>query len=128
MRENDLIDFALKRPLTDDQFKPADLNLDRKEGLKVEWKDGHVSRYPLAFLRKRCPCASCRIEREKPEPQTTTRSRNVLPASISRATEFADARIVGNYAIQIEWADGHRTGIYDFRYLRMLCPSGESES
>lgn len=125
MTENDLIDLAMKRPLTDDQFKPADLHLDRKEGLKVQWQDGHTSHYPLVYLRKRCPCATCRIEREKPKPVTSSRSLNILPSNISLATEFANARIVGNYAVQIEWSDGHKTGIYDFRYLRLICPAEE---
>jgi DUF971 family protein len=27
---------------------------------------------------------------------------------------------VGRYAIQIDWSDGHSTGIYSFRQLRAL--------
>jgi DUF971 family protein len=27
----------------------------------------------------------------------------------------------GNYAIQLIWADGHHTGIYDYGYLLDLC-------
>jgi DUF971 family protein len=54
--------------------------------------------------------------------QATT-SLKILPANIDRATEFIDARLIGNYAVQIDWADGHKTGIYDFRYLRAICPA-----
>jgi len=32
------------------------------------------------------------------------------------------AGAVGNYAIQIEFTDGHSTGIYSFDYLRTICP------
>ena len=28
--------------------------------------------------------------------------------------------IVGGYALQLYWADGHNTGIYSFEYLRGL--------
>ncbi|MGZ3475873.1 MAG: gamma-butyrobetaine hydroxylase-like domain-containing protein, partial [Polyangiales bacterium] len=28
---------------------------------------------------------------------------------------------VGDYALALEWGDGHNTGIYTFRYLRDLC-------
>jgi DUF971 family protein len=28
---------------------------------------------------------------------------------------------VGTYAVQIDWQDGHRTGIYTYEYLRALC-------
>ncbi len=35
------------------------------------------------------------------------------------------AELVGRYALQIFWSDGHSTGIYSFHYLRELCPCGE---
>jgi DUF971 family protein len=37
--------------------------------------------------------------------------------------DVAPVRIqpVGRYAIQIDWSDGHETGIYPFRRLRELC-------
>ena len=123
MNENELIDRALNQPLAADEFKPADLHLDRTKGLTITWADGAVSRYDLAYLRKLCPCAQCRIEREKPKsPPRAGASLTVLPANIDKATTFTDAKLVGNYAVSITWGDGHRTGIYDFRYLRLICP------
>ena len=32
---------------------------------------------------------------------------------------------VGNYAIRIDWSDGHNTGIYSFDHLREICPCAE---
>jgi DUF971 family protein len=32
---------------------------------------------------------------------------------------------VGGYAIQFNWADGHSYGIYNWDYLRDLCPCDE---
>jgi len=32
------------------------------------------------------------------------------------------AELVGNYAMKIEWSDGHDSGIYSFQYLRELDP------
>jgi DUF971 family protein len=32
------------------------------------------------------------------------------------------AAAVGNYAIQINFSDGHATGIYSFHALREMCP------
>lgn len=125
MNQNEIIDLALNQPRTADQFKPANLNLDRREGLTIKWSDGRTSRFPLTLLRKACPCASCRTEREAPKPQTASRSLTILPSNISQATEFTNAGLVGNYAIQIHWADGHNTGIYDFRYLRMIDPDAQ---
>lgn len=127
MTENQLIDLALNQPIAADQFKPTDLRLDRREGLTIVWADGRTSRYSLALLRKACPCATCRTEREAPKPKGSPLSLNILPTNIGRATEFVNAGLVGKYAIQIQWADGHTTGIYDFRYLRMIDPAGMAD-
>ncbi len=32
---------------------------------------------------------------------------------------------VGSYAVQLQWADGHNTGIYTWEYLLALCPCQE---
>lgn len=123
LSEDQLIELALRQPLAGEQFRPVDLHLDRREGLHIKWGDGHESRFPLAYLRKRCPCATCRTERETPRPPQSGLSLTILPSGIDRAAVFSDAKLVGKYAIQITWADGHSTGIYDFRYLRIICPS-----
>ena len=43
--------------------------------------------------------------------------------SISESIEIRDISIVGRYALNFRWSDGHETGIYSFRYLRELCES-----
>jgi len=35
------------------------------------------------------------------------------------------AKVVGNYALQIDFTDGHTTGIYSYDYLRSICPCAE---
>lgn len=123
MTDDTALDSLSNPPSNDERFKPADLHLDREHGLKIEWADGETSRYPLPYLRQRCPCATCRTEREEARPTGDGLSLNILPANIDKAAEFIGARLVGHYAIQIDWADGHSTGLYDFRYLRMISPS-----
>ncbi len=122
MDPNRLIDEAQERPLAADEHTPVDLHLDRRDGLTIKWKDGRTSHYSLVFLRKHCPCATCRTEREQPKPANAGRALTILPANIDRAAQFASAELVGHYAIRIVWADGHSTGIYDFRYLRLIDP------
>ncbi len=34
---------------------------------------------------------------------------------------------VGNYAMQIQFSDGHNTGIYSWDYVRLLCITQKSE-
>ncbi|MCO6437839.1 MAG: DUF971 domain-containing protein [Phycisphaerae bacterium] len=100
----------------DASVSPADLKLRlREQELLVQWKDGTTSRFDLAVLRKNCPCATCRTEREQ-------RDDNPLKVLRSDPTDVrvVNAKLVGQYAIQFEWSDGHDTGIFDFRYLRSL--------
>jgi DUF971 family protein len=100
-----------------EQIQPASLDLDlAKQVLSITWADGTISQLPMAVLRKNCPCASCRTEKEQ-------QSRTLLPVLKSAPAEKIEAvggHLVGNYALQIEWSDGHSTGIYDFRLLRAL--------
>jgi DUF971 family protein len=41
--------------------------------------------------------------------------------SVSENIEIRDISVVGRYALNFRWSDGHETGIYSFRYLRELC-------
>ncbi len=92
---------------------PVEIELDR-EGRKLRfgWADGARSDYGWEYLRWRCPCALCQGEGDRPgalEGRT----------SLSEAeTEMADVELVGRYAVQPTWRDGHDTGIYTFRALR----------
>jgi len=80
----------------------------------ITWNDGHFSSYPSWYLRENCMCASCVEE--------FTGVRKVAPGSIPAGLERVRVAPVGNYALQFEWSDGHKTGIYAFEYLRALCP------
>jgi DUF971 family protein len=89
--------------------------------LFIEWEDGHESRYPLAGLRAACPCAECRGGHEgmgQPVTPDLMRSRVVE----GPAAELVSLEAVGNYALLLVWADGHRYGIYSWDMLRRLCP------
>ena len=98
---------------------PLTIQLVSASELSIEWDDRHQSRYTVQKLRKRCPCASCKVERE------IRKGKVVLP--IYRAGEFEIASIipVGSYAIQFAWGDGHNTGIFTYEYLKSLCECGQ---
>jgi DUF971 family protein len=49
----------------------------------------------------------------------------LTPESISDDLTIANVEIVGRYALNFRWSDGHETGIYSFRYLRELCEQQE---
>ena len=47
---------------------------------------------------------------------------SILPGNYAEPITALSAELVGNYALKIEWSDGHGTGIYSFEYLRDICP------
>jgi DUF971 family protein len=95
-------------------------NKSRRE-LTITWADGHESLYPFGLLRAACPCASCRGGHEamRPEPDEAVFSTEL---GDSPATRLANLVAVGSYALTIVWEDGHDYGIYNWHYLRSLCP------
>jgi DUF971 family protein len=88
------------------------------EGVDVTWSDGHTSHYDFPYLRDRCPCALCNDEREK---KGRMGAITALPMFKPKVTARG-AKAVGNYAVQIDFSDGHSTGIFSFEHLREICP------
>ncbi len=85
----------------------------------ITWKDGVVSTFDTTMLRKNCPCASCNADRQ--QRTATTELFPILKKDPGAGPPQAvGARLVGNYALHLQWSDGHDTGIYDFRLLRAL--------
>jgi ATP-binding protein involved in chromosome partitioning len=82
--------------------------------ITIKWPDGHTTIYGARELRLRCRCASC-IEEMSGRPLLD-------PASVPETIRAKKIELIGQYAIGIEWTDGHKTGIYNFRDLRAGCP------
>lgn len=107
--------------------KPDQIALDVKQRImQITWTDGHVSQYDFDYLRRICPCAECR-------PWVHgVGERGVMPDKVKNAkgdiASAQDVSLVGSYALNIHFADGHGTGIYTWTYLREMCPCGEHTS
>jgi len=80
--------------------------------LAITWADGGKSCYDVRELRLACGCAHCVDE--------WTGAERLDPASIPADVHPVKLETVGRYAIQIEWSDGHASGIYPFARLREL--------
>jgi len=80
--------------------------------LSVLWEDSHRDDFDVRDLRLACHCALC-IEEMSGRPLLD-------PASVRPDVAPRTITSVGNYAITINWSDGHSTGIYSFEYLRAL--------
>ena len=98
--------------------RPVKLSLEKDRQLTIEWTGGKTSVYPIAYLRKFCPCAACRIARDNP-PKSRL---NVLKGDFSKPLSVVSAEAVGNYAIRLHWSDNHASGIYSYTYLAEIAP------
>jgi DUF971 family protein len=113
----------------DPRKKPTDVKVQVSTGagLDIVWADGHRSHYDFVFLRDECPCATCNDQRKKKAeakaPAAMTGS-SVLPMYKPKMTARA-AKPLGNYALQIEFNDGHSSGIFSYAFLREICPCAE---
>ena len=100
---------------------PSHLDVKKDRGLTVEWPDGTSSYYSVAYLRRMSPSADMRQLREKMQANPLT----ILPAAAAGSGDIAiaHAELVGNYAINFTFTDGHATGIYTWEYLREIDPA-----
>jgi DUF971 family protein len=97
---------------------PKHVDISLSQGMKISWTDGHESQYAIKYLRDNCPCATCRETKPAAVPA------NPFPMFKPPAS-MTGAEAVGRYAVQLNWSDGHNTGIYSFSHLREICPCGE---
>ena len=102
---------------------PKQIKIENKTKLLIKWEDDSESRLNLKYLRDECPCANCKGE--------TILFKTYRPEKRAKETpemyRIKNIEIVGGYAIQITWKDGHNTGIYTWDYLKTL-ESGESDN
>jgi DUF971 family protein len=101
---------------------PTGVTADRKNSkLTITWSDNHTSEYSFSLIRHACPCVECRGGHEhmssEPDPDVFA-----LPDEYGPATQIRKIEPVGGYAVTIEWEDDHHYGIYNWNYLRALCP------
>ena len=102
------------------QSRPTGITLDKSKGeLVISWSDQETCRYPLSNLREACPCVECRGGHQN--MGRATDPDNILTLTPARSYNIEDIELVGNYALQPFWDDGHHTGIYTWEYLKRLC-------
>src|SRR3954465_12055935 len=94
-------------------IEPREISQESATRLRITWADDKVCEYSAAGLRRAGPCAQCGNE--------WTGGRPFTPGLISDEVEINDLTVVGRYALNFRWSDGHETGIYSFQYLRDLC-------
>ena len=94
---------------------PEDIQVAGGE-LAIRWSDGEESYLPLETLRRACPCAGC-----QGEPDALGHvDRPHVSYDPARSFHLQGTHLVGGYALQPVWGDGHATGLYSFDLLRRL--------
>lgn len=106
---------------------PTNITLQQQAGiLTIEWADGRRCDYPVGPLRMACPCAECRGGHEFMGRQHEP--KDLLALIPTQVYSVQRLEIVGNYALQFFWDDGHNSGIYTWEYLYRLCPETKASS
>ena len=102
------------------EFRPTEIKR-LPHSLTIQWKDEHCSELSYRLLREKCPCARCSAEKQQNDP-----FQMVPKDDYWEKLHLVGIQPVGRYAIQLQWSDGHKTGIYTFNFLRELNDSVET--
>lgn len=92
---------------------PVEIDRSAETRITVRWDDDHESAWTARELRLLCPCAGC-VDEVTGEPILD-------PATVPDDIRALGARLVGRYAVEFHWSDGHSTGMYTFPLLRASC-------
>ena len=96
---------------------PVEIVALNRTDFTIAWEDGHSSTWKARDLRCRCRCALCIEE--------MTGARLLDPAAVPDDLVARGIEVIGNYAMNVTWSDGHAHGIYNFVDLRADCPCAE---
>ena len=85
------------------------------EELAISWNDGGETYLRLVDLRRACPCAVC-----GGEPDVLGNIDRPEVTYTAQSFDLRGYQLIGGYALQPTWGDGHGTGLYSFAFLKRL--------
>jgi DUF971 family protein len=87
--------------------------VDEADGkISIRWSDDTRSEFTAAELRRSCPCAGCVNE--------WTGEKILHDDNVVEDLKFDHISVVGRYALNFHFSDGHETGIFSFAFLNQL--------
>ena len=98
--------------------EPTQIVEESDSEVSIKWSDDAETKYSAVQLRRSCPCAGCINE--------WTGEKQLDDAQIPDDLAFRHISIVGRYALNFHFTDGHDTGIFSFAFLRKLSDSSDS--
>ncbi len=93
-------------------IEPTQIVEENDSEISINWSDNTETKYDAPTLRRSCPCAGCINE--------WTGKKTLKNDSIPDNLNFSHISIVGRYALNFHFSDGHDTGIFSFKFLREL--------
>jgi ATP-binding protein involved in chromosome partitioning len=106
----DIIIRALGKKILEKPERPTvDFNA---KTITLSWPDGEIAKVSNAALRRACSCALCVDE--------MTRAPLLDPKTIPMDIHAKKVGIIGNYAVMVDWSDGHNTGFFPYSTIREL--------
>src|SRR5690606_18547411 len=87
-----------------DNIRVQDIRQADDRTLAIVCADGKQITLDVVDLRRRCPCAMCIDE--------WTGEKRLRPEDVPETVRPLRINSVGSYALQIQFNDGHGTGIY----------------
>ena len=93
-------------------IEPRQIIEESDSEISITWSDATESNYNAVQLRRSCPCAGCIDE--------WSGKKTLKDESVPEDINFKHISIVGRYALNFHFSDGHDTGIFSFEYLRNL--------
>ena len=81
------------------------------------------TRWPICGISVPAPAAPARTAPPPRQPEAANPFQMFKPV-----LKMLGAEPVGNYAIRINWNDGHNTGIYSWDHFRRICPCPECQA
>lgn len=101
-------------------IRPTDIQ-QIGDNVAIKWSDGSESIVSFESLRRHCPCAGCKGERDIMGALHKGPDIPLTPKSF----QLVRMATVGGYGLQPFWADGHSTGIYPFGYVKKIAEEGQ---
>lgn len=99
-------------------IEPTQIVEESDSKVSIRWSDDAETKYNAVQLRRACPCAGCINE--------WTGEKQLDDSQIPDDLAFRHISIVGRYALNFHFTDGHDTGIFSFAFLRKLSDSTDS--
>ena len=93
-------------------LEPVQIIEENDSEVSIKWSDDAETRFDAAGLRRACPCAGCVNE--------WTGEKMLNDANVPDDISFRHISIVGRYALNFHFSDGHDSGIFSFAFLRKL--------